>query len=113
MISDVVVVVFFSSCHSAVITSLHLKVCTRFPVHRTQRASRTVITGVEASLWHPSFPSLNRSRAAGQAPPAPAEEGGDKVEVSICLGVPENIYSLEYGNVVILYQFPKTLHFFD
>lgn len=63
--------------------SLHLQASLRFPVHLTQQPAKTaVLTGLEVQLWHPSFPSRSHSRAAGQAPPAPQEEGDDKVEAS-------------------------------
>lgn len=74
---------FLFSLSSVVSTFLHLQASPRFPVHLTQQPARTVLTGVEAWLWHPSFPSRSHSRAAGQALPAQQEEGGYKVEVSI------------------------------
>uniref|UniRef100_A0A8P4KHE3 LisH domain-containing protein ARMC9 n=1 Tax=Dicentrarchus labrax TaxID=13489 RepID=A0A8P4KHE3_DICLA len=79
----------------AVITSLHLQASPRFPVHLTQQPARTVLTGVEARLWHPSFPIRSHSRAAGQALPAPQEEGDDKVEAASQRGGEEGAVTME------------------
>lgn len=68
---------------AVVITSPRLQASPGFSVHLTQQPARTALSGVGAWLWHPSFPSRSRSRAAGRALPAPREEGDDKVEVSI------------------------------